>query len=148
MSRNRGFTLIEMLLVVAVIAVLSSVVLTSWGPVRDKAKDSRIIQEINQIRSFAETLYNGTYDALEAVTPGVTINSPDLKFLVDDIAVQGGEVNIIKSSQQSAKAYSAYSKLNTRVGTEPDIRIQYYCIDSAGRSVFTTEEPTASICPS
>ena len=48
-----------MLVVVAVIGLLSSVVLTALGPAKDKAKDSRIIQEVNQVRSLAETCITG-----------------------------------------------------------------------------------------
>jgi prepilin-type N-terminal cleavage/methylation domain-containing protein len=145
-NKQNGFTLIEMLVVVAVIGILSSVILTALGPARDKAKDSRIIQEVNQIRSLAETLYDGDYDALPEL-PSEFISNADIRVLSDDIAAQGGLLNIIKSSPSGARGYSAYSKLNIKVGAEPDIRTQYYCVDSTGRSGFTTVEPTESKCP-
>jgi prepilin-type N-terminal cleavage/methylation domain-containing protein len=144
--KQSGFTLIEMLVVVAVIGILSSVLLTALGPARDKAKDSRITQEVNQVRSIAETLYDGDYDALPDL-PGNFIGNEDLEALVNDIRMQGGELNIIKSSRSGAREYSAYSKLNTKVGVEPDLLTQYYCVDSRGRSVFTTTEPTEARCP-
>ncbi len=55
-----GFTLIEMLVVIAMIGILSAVVLTALGPSRDKAKDARIISDVNQARAIAETYYNPT----------------------------------------------------------------------------------------
>jgi len=135
---QKGFTLIEMLVVVAVIGILSSMLLNALGPARDKAKDSRIIQEVNQVRALAETLYNGSYDALESL-PAATINNSSLKALAEDIASQGGELRIVKSSPPTA--FAAYSKLNTKVGTGPNLLTNYYCVDSSGRAVFTTTEP-------
>lgn len=86
---QKGFTLIEMLVVVAVIGLLSSVVLTALGPAKDKAKDSRIIQEVNQVRSLAETMYNGTYNTLPQLPSVIEINNQNLKELADDITLQG-----------------------------------------------------------
>ena len=122
LERNKkGFTLIEMLVVVAIIGILSSVLLTALGPARDKAKDSRIIQEANQARSFAETLYNGNYSGLEEL-PADTINNETLRSLSDDITKQGGALVIRKSP--SVTGYVMYSPLNLKVGTAPDLETQ------------------------
>jgi prepilin-type N-terminal cleavage/methylation domain-containing protein len=145
-QKQNGFTLIEMLVVVAVIGILSSVLLTALGPARNKAKDSRIIQEVNQVRSLAETLYDGDYDALENL-PSVNIVNETLRILSEDITLQGGELAIIKSSAP-AVSYLAYSRLNEIVFEETVEREKYYCIDSSGRAGFTTTEPlNTTICP-
>lgn len=144
--KKEGFTLIEMLVVVAVIGLLSSVLLTALGPAKNKAKDSRIIQEMNQVRSLAETMYTGTYTALETL-PSPAIQNPDLKSLADDIEAQGGELHIIKGPVPST-TYVAYSRLNIVVGDPALPQVQFYCIDSSGRSGFTTTEPTNGVkCP-
>lgn len=141
-----GFTLIEMLVVVAVIGLLSSVLLTALGPAKDKAKDSRIEQEVNQVRSLAETMYNGTYSSLE-VLPSTNIQNADLKALSDDITVQGGGLTILKWGTPPTK-YVAYSKLNLTVGDSSNPQTQYYCVDSSGRvGIGTTEPSDGSGCP-
>lgn len=135
-----------MLVVVAVIGILSSVLLTALGPARDKAKDSRIVQEVNQVRSLAETLYDGDYNALEAL-PTVNIANEILRILSDDITVQGGELTIIKSLPPSV-SYLAYSRLNETVLEGTVEREKYYCVDSSGRAGFTLTEPlNTTICP-
>lgn len=136
---NKAFTLIEMLVVVAVIGILSSVLLTALGPARDKAKDARIVEEVNQVRSVAETLYNGYYDALEML-PSETISNQSLKALADDIATQGGLLTIQKSAPIHATTYMAYSPLNTKVGDPANPQVDYYCIDSSGKVGFTTAD--------
>ncbi len=143
-NTEKGFTLIEMLVVVAIIGLLASVLLTALGPAREKAKDTRVVQEVNQVRNLAETLYDGDYDAVESL-PKLNINNSSLKILADDISSQGGELNIIKSSDGTR--YSAYSRMNTKIGVEPNLKTNYYCIDSSGYSVFSTEEPSGFRCP-
>jgi len=145
-SYNKGFTLIEMLVVVAVIGLLSSVILTALGPAKDKAKDSRIIQEVNQVRDLAETYYNGNYNTLPNLPSITDISDANLKALSDDITVQGGALSIIKSPAP-AKMYAAFSSLNSQLGTADNPQVQYYCIDSGGHSVTTLTEPSSYTCP-
>jgi prepilin-type N-terminal cleavage/methylation domain-containing protein len=147
----KGFTLIEMLVVVAVIGLLSSVILTALGPAKDKAKDSRIMQEVNQVRALAETYYNGNYDALQDLPSITDIQAQNLKDLSDDITLQGGTLTIIKSEPAPAKAYATFSSLNATLGTADNPQTQYYCVDSAGHSVTTLDvsgiTSSNAVCP-
>jgi len=143
MKQRGGFTLIEMLVVVAVIGLLSSVLLTSLGPARDKARDSRIIQEINQVRALAETIYNGNYNGLppvEGVSAIDAIPNEELKRLAKDIFSFGGEL-VLRRPQTAATSYLVYSKLNVKVGAEPNLMVNYYCVDARGNAGYTTTEP-------
>lgn len=149
MNFNRkGFTLIEMLVVVAVIGILSSVLLTALGPARNKAKDARIIQEMNQVRAYAETLYNGNYNSLIEIDPpfGAGEDNPQigdevLNDLFVDIKNNGGRLSIQKADGNTK--YKTWSPINTTVpeANNPEVQlIQYYCVDSVGKSVYTTDE--------
>ncbi len=143
-NKKKAFTLVEMLVVISVIGILSAVLLTSLGPARDKAKDTRIIQQVNQVRNIADVLYRGDYRDLEEL-PRAVINNPALAKLSEDIKNLGGELVIIKSKDNLK--YAAYSKLNILVGDPPDLKINYYCVDSQGNVVFTIEEPNKPECP-
>ena len=61
--KNKGFTLIELLVVVAIIGVLATVVLSSLGSARNKAKDVKIKSLMSQMRNQAElfSLDYGSY---------------------------------------------------------------------------------------
>ncbi len=61
--KKSGFTLIELLVVIAIIGVLSSVVLASLNTARMKARDSRRISDLKQIKLALELYYdtNGYY---------------------------------------------------------------------------------------
>lgn len=60
-NNNKGFTLVEMLVVIAIIGLLSSVVVVGLGGSRKKARDARRIADINSIRSALEVYY-GKYE--------------------------------------------------------------------------------------
>jgi len=123
-----GFTLIEMLVVVAIIGILSATVLVALGPSRDKAKDARIISGIQQARAIGEAMYNPSTGSPYA---GFTTNQtyPDVAAIRDDIASQGGELVIILNVAKTQ--YGIYSKLAS-------LPIKYFCVDSIG-NVKTVE---------
>ena len=62
-NNSRGFTLIELLVVIAIIGILSSVVLASLNGARLKARTTRSIADLNQLRTALEMYYNenGSY---------------------------------------------------------------------------------------
>jgi type II secretion system protein G len=62
-KKSGGFTLIELLVVVAIIGILSSVVLASLNGARLKARTTRSIEDLNQLRTALELYYNdnGSY---------------------------------------------------------------------------------------
>jgi prepilin-type N-terminal cleavage/methylation domain-containing protein len=57
-SRGRGFTLIEILIVVAIIAILASVVLVGLGPTQREGRDSRRISDLAEVQNGLELFYN------------------------------------------------------------------------------------------
>ncbi|PIP30022.1 hypothetical protein COU12_00655 [Candidatus Jorgensenbacteria bacterium CG10_big_fil_rev_8_21_14_0_10_54_38] len=57
-NKRGGFTLIEMLVVVAIIGLLSSVVVVGIGSAREKARDTKRIADLRSIQSYLEANYS------------------------------------------------------------------------------------------
>lgn len=55
---KKGFTLIEILIVVAIIAILASVVLVGLGPTQRAGRDARRIADLRTIQNGLELYYN------------------------------------------------------------------------------------------
>ncbi len=55
---NKGFTLIEVSMVIAIIGLLSSIVLVSMNTAKEKARDAKRKSDLNQIRKALEVSVN------------------------------------------------------------------------------------------
>lgn len=73
---KKGFTLIELIVVIAIIGLLSTVVLTSLDVIRNEVKDSAIISSVIQLRTSLEQEYveNKSYANLLGVSDGTSNN--------------------------------------------------------------------------
>ena len=62
-NKNKGFTLIEMLIVITIIALLASLILVGMGGARAKTRDSRRVADLHNIMNALELYYakNGVY---------------------------------------------------------------------------------------
>ena len=69
LNSKKGFTLIEMLVVVAIIGLLSSVIIIGLGGSRAKARDAKRISDLRQIQSALEIAYVTGYPAQASAGP-------------------------------------------------------------------------------
>ncbi len=67
-AARRGFTLIEILIVVAIIAILASVVLVGLGPTQSLGRDARRLSDLHEVQNGLELYYNkgGSYPVIGA----------------------------------------------------------------------------------
>ena len=59
-KKNKGFTILELLVVVAIIGLLSAVVMASLNSSRSKGRDAKRIEETRQIINAVELYFNAT----------------------------------------------------------------------------------------
>lgn len=57
---RKGFTLIEMLIVVAIIGILASVVIVGLGPAQKRGRDARRASDLRGVQTALELIYNKT----------------------------------------------------------------------------------------
>jgi len=58
MNKNKGFTLIELLVVIFIIGVLAGIILPNMMSARERARDSKRKQDLNEIKTALRLYYN------------------------------------------------------------------------------------------
>jgi prepilin-type N-terminal cleavage/methylation domain-containing protein len=89
LKNRKGFTLIEILIVVAIIAILASIVIVGLGPAQQSGRDARRISDLQSIRTALQLYYGkcGFYPG-GAVSSGACPSS----WANVDFATMAGEI--------------------------------------------------------
>ena len=118
---KKGFSLYEILIVVAIIGILAGIILVVMNPAREQAKRARISVDLVQLQNQAEIFYldDGNYNNLNCTT-----GAPEIIAFCDDVEEQGSSV-VIKSPSPNY-TYCAYSYFPSSA--------QGFCVDSTGFS--------------
>jgi prepilin-type N-terminal cleavage/methylation domain-containing protein len=115
-ERRRAFTLIELLVVITIFVLLAGIILVILRNTRNQARDSRIITNMNQIRSAAEIALTseGSYSKINC-----SDNTYRVQDLCNDIQAQGKSVTI----QQNFNSSAYCARVDLYSG-------KIYCVDS------------------
>jgi len=147
---KKGFTLIELLVVIAIIGILASVVLVTFPSAQKKAKDSRIVSALSQIRTVMVYVNanENSYASLDDSQSPCT-NISDLTKLCQEVANNHPVQGTNPTFNAGTNAACVFSKLNAKDN-------YWYCADSTGVAGYTTTNPAGSgycsgstyVCPS
>lgn len=160
MLTNKGFTFIELLIVVAIIGIIASIILASLTQARTNARQKAIIAEARQMVVLMGREYtdNGSYSPLQIAgwIGSSTTNcagrgftgayASELIRLCESIASKLGNVTFqmyIGNSISSANNYSIMVKLDPTSGTTG---IPFFCIGSSGRTYQGNYNSAATGC--
>ncbi len=125
---KKGFTLIELLIVVAIIGILATIVIVSLREASDRARNTKIITSITQIRKVAEDMYLQEPGGYESLCLGGALNeaySDILIILKNDVGKYGGAVVGCYSSHYSYCVSAQFTGSATK----------YFCIDGQGNNI-------------
>lgn len=139
---SAGFTLVELLVVVAIIAVLSIIGITIFGNVQKNARDSRRKADIDSIAQAMEANFGkttaGQYDALkntffssgyvptDPINTGTTCSNNACKYCVKTTtgACASGDTTVADSAPASSTTYTVCASLETATGPQG---VSFYC---------------------
>jgi len=123
-EKSEGFTLIEVLVVVAIIALLISINLVAIDHYQNRANDVAIGANLSQVRKVAAIIYTdeNSYESICAVDNTLNDSHPTLKMVEDDI---NRLIGVDPTCYSERTAYCVQASLLSADG-------DYFCVDSTG----------------
>lgn len=144
---RRGFTLIELLIVIGIIAILAGFILATYGPAKQRARDTQRISDISQIQVALESYFedpingnqypptlvqvpassNGQGLPCHPVTGSDSNTAPGLRCLTSTSQTNSEPyLPSIPTDPQTGLNYDYYSNSNANADT--GVQYQSYCI--------------------
>ncbi len=138
---SKGFTLIELMVVVAIIGVLSSVVLSALGTARTKGKDAAVKGAMASSRAQAEIYYslNGNYGSTaDSCASGVF---SDTRFAaIRTNVTNNGATGVLCTTDTDTNANTwAYSVTLPSGGST-------FCVDANGKAAMSSTAQGTGLC--
>jgi prepilin-type N-terminal cleavage/methylation domain-containing protein len=108
MKERKGFTLIEILIVVAIIAILASIVLVGLGPTQQAGRDARRLSDLREVQNGLELYYNscGFY-------PGAIVANPCPAFAGAPTAIAGNGATTVYNGMANVLVKSVQLGIST-----------------------------------
>ncbi|HUO75711.1 MAG TPA: prepilin-type N-terminal cleavage/methylation domain-containing protein [Candidatus Paceibacterota bacterium] len=107
---NKGFTLVELLVVIAIIGVLATLVLLQLGTARARARDTKRITDINQIRTAVEQYFEDN-DGHYPATTDLSILAPKYITRLPADPLSGDPYNYAYNPSSNPTSYQIWTTL-------------------------------------
>lgn len=135
-----GFTLLELLVVVAIIAILASISMVAISDSQNKSKNSKIKSQISNLRRVTEVYYtsnNNTY--------GSTVSNCTSGMFADTTNDVAKFVTI--ANYPSGTTLACYASSTAWAVSSTLFGGGYWCTDSTGANKQTSSATTSTTCP-
>ena len=112
MRDSKGFTIVELLIVIVVIGILATLVVTTYSGIEAKARDSKRQADVKAIQTQLEAFYasNNYYPSTADINDSATWRPANMKSLSSDsLKDPSGTTSALKTTAVTSKADKQYS---------------------------------------
>jgi prepilin-type N-terminal cleavage/methylation domain-containing protein len=140
MPKSKGFTLIEVLVAIAIISILASIVLANTLNYLDKGKNAAIKSNMNNLFSYSTSYYldknlgNFSYD-------GFCVNSKSMQFIeqIKNLAPQDSFYCTCDTDDNCSSGSNAFcARVKERGAERGSSNATFFCVDSTGKKIEAT----------
>jgi type IV pilus assembly protein PilE len=143
LSKHQGFTLIEIMVVVAIIAVLAAVAYPSYERYIVKTKRTDMMSEMQNIASEIESrkLAQGSYSAISAaVKTSFATEYPRQGTALDDVTINPTPLTPPNNILTNKWIITATPKTGTQMASDGNLSLNYQGIKCRGSNCSTGDD--------
>jgi prepilin-type N-terminal cleavage/methylation domain-containing protein len=148
---KKGFTLLELLVVVAIIAIITSIILVSLSDSRNKGADAAVKSNLDTIRGQSELFYannDNTFLPPGGSTFGIASCPPynplGTSMFSNDKTISGAIVEAVRRGSNGSSCYNSGLYWVVAVGLKSN-GSHSWCVDSGGNSKQVNLAPAQAI---
>jgi prepilin-type N-terminal cleavage/methylation domain-containing protein len=134
-TTRSGFTLVELLIVISIIAVLAAIVLVALGSGRQTASNTGVKTYVNDVQEAAAVYmqnngsYGMTYPSSVCPTAGSSMfTDPDIQSFISALNAKNGN----KTKCATGTALASGNATSFAIASPVSYSSQYWCVDSTG----------------
>lgn len=152
MNLKKGFTLLELLVVVGIIGILATVVLASLNNAKTKGEDKAVASNLHTVVNQAEIFFtsnNNSYLPAGGSTFNIGIcptynASGDNMFAVDKVLASAIAEAVLRGS--GSACYNSSNHWVVAIGLKSDTNTSW-CVDNEGSAKLVASSPVDAINP-
>lgn len=99
---QKGFTLIELMIVVAIIGILAAIAIPQYQDYTARSQVTRVVSEMNSLRSGAEAAILQGREIVSAVPASVSTGQEDLGWTESNLLANSGKAQITVNNGTTA----------------------------------------------
>ncbi len=150
LKRERGFTLLELMVVVGLVAILASLVMVALGTARGKGGDAGVKSNLHTIANQAELFMTANNSYLPAggstfsIATCPTYNGAGTNMLSKDKVIADSIAQAVSNGGNGSSCYNSSSAWAVAVGLKSSPSLSW-CIDNSGASKQVSSAPASAI---